>query len=865
MQYIKLIILTFMLLIGFGSLSGQNSASEIYLNAGSDDFETIRQTMDQYFVNREKGQGSGYKQWKRWEYFMERRLTPDGKVTNWALRNWEAYNEFSAQQAKSAGDNPDVTFGDWNGLGPIGYTLGAGWNGGVGRINCIAFHPTLENTFWVGAPAGGLWKTTDGGSSWMALTDGMPVIGVSGIAVDHTNTNVLYILTGDGDGGHTRSIGVLKSSDGGETWRTTGFTYDIYSNLRGYKLLMHPTNPGILFVVCNYGIYRTDDGGVSWIKKEYGSFQDIEFKPGDPAIIYATAGGNFCRSTNTGDTWTWIYEGLPFNASRMAIGVSPAAPGFVYLFAGPATGNGQFVGLFWSNNSGNNFTTQCTMPNLLGYDINGYDNGHQTTYDLAMAVDPASINRVFVGGINVWRSQLAGSTGSWLNSSMWDYTGTGYTHADIHGLDFNPLNRYLYCMSDGGIFRSTDGGWEWTDLTAGIANTQWYRIAGTPNNANLIVGGTQDNGCNKWTGGLTMEHMRGADGMDCMIDYNNNNIIYTTRQNGALEKSMDGGATFSWKYPPGYWGAWVTPLVMNPTNPLIIYGGYINSVYKSIDGGDTWTDKGIGGCSAMAIGTNSPNCIYAAMDTGRTTVIRNLWRSVNGGDTWTPIRTGLPAITITGIAVDPDNFLNIFVTFAGYSAGEKVYHSINGGYSWTNFSGNLPNVAVNCIAFKDNNGSPANAVYAGTDIGVFYRDNNHADWIPFRNGMPVVPVLDLEINHNNGVITAGTFGRGLWRSDLYSSCPADYTLTAGNDPGNPNYTGFQYYEAGNSLNSSRTITGGLGTDVTYQANSYIVLTSGFHAKENNLFQAKLGPCGLGASMLNRSLKVHGIFIGKLKD
>jgi len=362
-----------------------------------------------------------------------------------------------------------------------------------------------------------------------------------------------------------------------------------------------------------------------------------------------------------------------------------------------------------------------------------------------------------------------------------------------------------------------------------------------------------------------MEHIQGADGMDCMIDYTNSNILYTTSQNGGLSKSFDGGIIFYDKQPAGSSGAWITPLVMHPTDPLTIYGGYINSVYKSTTGGNSWLDKGVSGCSAMAMGTDNPNRVYAAMDTGWASIGRNLWRSDNGGTSWTPIRTGLPWITVTFIAVDPDNSLNVFVTFAGYTAGQKVFHSTNGGASWSNFSGTLPNVAVNCIAFKDNNGSPANAVYVGTDIGVFYRDNNHTDWIPFRNGLPTVPVFDLEINANAATITAGTFGRGLWRSEFYTPCVIDHGLNPINDPSNPNYTGFQFYEASNSITSSRIITGGLGTDVTYKSGNFIRLTTGFNARENNLFKASLGACISNTPAVSQFRKVTGKYTGAIKN
>jgi hypothetical protein len=244
---------------------------------------------------------------------------------------------------------------------------------------------------------------------------------------------------------------------------------------------------------------------------------------------------------------------------------------------------------------------------------------------------------------------------------------------------------------------------------------------------------------------------------------------------------------------------------------------------------------GVAGSSAMAVGTSYTGRLYAASGT-------SIWRSDDYAVTWTSISAGLPGLSITGIAVNPDVSMNVFVTVGSYTAGQKVYASTNGGANWTNISGTLPNLIVNCIAFEDNNGSPDGALYIGTDIGVYYRNATIGDWLTFSNGLPSVPVFDLEINKPAGLIRAGTYGRGLWDSYLYSTCPSGWSLTVGNDPSNPNYTGYQYYESSNWITSSRTVTGGIGTDVTYKAANSVTLTTGFHALENNLFKAILGPC-----------------------
>lgn len=827
-QIISILLIVTVLISGH--LTGQEAEYlQLMKNPAGIKFTEIQQKAEEYFASQDKTQGS-YKQFKRWEWLTERRLMPDGTMANTTAMNSLAQDEYFSEfnQGKS-GDQTESGFGYWQFLAPTSHTLGAGWNGGIGRVNCIAFHPTLANTFYIGMPSGGLWRTTDGGTSWTCLTDGMPTLGVSGIAIDYNNTSIIYILTGDGDGGDTQSIGVLKTTDGGTTWYPTGLSWGITDFNRGFKLMMHPTTSSTLFAATTIGVYKTTNSGTSWTMVKSGNIYDMEFKPGTPATMYCSIGSQFWRSTDTGDNWTQIVSGMPAGSTRIAIGVTPNNTAYVYLFCGPTTAIGAFKGVYRSTDSGVNFAVRATTPNLLGYDAAGNDSDHQTTYDLAVAVSRTDAQDILTGGINCWVSVNGGT--NWTISSHWYEAGNtiGYTHADIHALEINPLNNNLYCGSDGGIYRSTNFGTDWTDLSTGIACTQWYRIEGTEANSSLLVGGTQDNGSNKWSGGTGFTHVRGADGMDAMVDHSNQLIFYTTRQYGYIEKTSNGGTTFSNVSPSS--GAWVTPLVMNPSTATTIYAGY-SDVYKSTNGGTSWTNTGADGRGAMAIGVSNTSRIYASNSS-------TFYRSDDAAATWLNKSAGLPANTITFIAVDNTNSLNVFVTYGGYTSGQKVYESIDGGDNWTNISGSLPNVPVNCIAYDFDS---SDGIYVGTDIGVFYRDDNLANWIPFTNGLPTVRVFDLEINETAGLIRAGTYGRGLWTSDLFTGCPSDYFLSVANDPSNPNYTGFQQYHATNSVTSSRIITGGPGTDVTYRAGNYITLTTGFNARVGNLFKATLGPC-----------------------
>ncbi len=835
MKKIRYYILIVIGIFAFGLLMGQDNPQDLWLNADTDDFATIQQNVENYYIDKDQSRGSGYKQWKRWEYIQQHRLTEDGRVFNYTAKNFQEYHNYIDNASTR---DIDAGNGYWTSLGPTGYVDGNGWNGGMGRVNCITFHPTNAATLWVGCPSGGLWKSTNYGTNWTPLTDGMPRIGVSSMVVDYTNTNIMYLLTGDGDGGDVHSIGVLKTTDGGVTWLSTGLSYTVTQYKRMYKLIMHPTVHTTLFAVGTDGILKSANSGATWtnVLSVGEKVYDIEFRPANPGTMYACTNSEFYKSTNTGSSWTQVTSGVPTGATRMAIGVSANSTTYVYLFTGPSTGTGFFKGFYRSNTSGSSFVFRADEPNILGYAADGMDNSHQSWYDLAVVVNKDSYAQIVAGGINVWKSTSYGQEGTWVNKSVWNNPpGTAYTHADIHALEQNPLNGYLYCGSDGGIFVSYNFGNTWYDKTAGLAITQNYRIAGYESNINLIINGTQDNGSNKWTGGSTMLHTLGADGMDCMIDHGNSNILYNSTQNGDLRKSTNGGASYYYIQPSGSIGSWVTPYAMHATNSSIIYGGYTD-IYKSTNGGSSWSNLGYRGTGAMALGgPSNPNRVYAAYGS-------TLYMSNNGGSSFTTVSGNLPSYTITFIAVNPNNSFQVWVTFDGYVSGQKVYQSLDAGTTWTNVSGSLPNIPVNCIAYENTGGSPDDALYIGTDVGVYYKDNDLGDWIPYMNGMPATMVFDLEINETSNKITAGTYGRGFWRSDTYTGCHGAFGLNPSNDPSNPNSTGFQHYETYSYILSSRIITGGVGTDVTYDAATYIKLTTGFHARKDNLFVAKLGGC-----------------------
>lgn len=808
-------------------------------NPNEKDFKKIQLEFNNYFLDKDKGRGSGYKQFKRWEMFVEPRIGPDGQLFNIPAKTMEEYNNYTSTfNANSLPLLYDP--GYWISLGPDNYTLGNGWNGGIGRVNCIAFHPTDNNTLFVGTPAGGLWKK-DGSNPWEPLTDGLPLIGISGIAMNYNNPDIIYILTGDGDGYKTRSIGILKSINGGQTWQSTGLSFGLLDDKRGFKLLIHPTNPQKMFTVFNDGIYMTTDGWQTDTIVQSGYFYDIEFKPGNPSVMYAASNKLFYKSTDGGYTWDSTATGLPTAGKyRIAIGVTPDDASVVYLLYGQDVLNMSrpaYKGLYRSHDSGTSFNLKSDSPNILGYESDGSDSLGQYSYDLAIAVSPTNSHEVHIGGINCWKSNDNGV--SWTLTSYWyeGVPGFQYTHADIHELIYHPtiINR-LYCGSDGGVFKTIDNGDTWTDMSDGLVITQFYRIGTTPQDINKVVGGTQDNGGNTLYGN-SFTHDIGGDAFSAMIDYTNTNIIYQSNQT-ELYKSTDNGISFNEITPDTVHEneIWDVGWIMHPTDPQTLYLGHTD-IWKTTDGGVNWTPMGTPNLFdkfiQIAHGVNNTGRIYGV-------TVNNVYMTNNSGSNWSNITAGLPVglVYLSYVAVNPLNSATVYVTCSGYESAHKVYKSINAGSSWNNITGSLPNIPVNCIVCDS---SPDGKVYIGTDVGVFYRDDNIGDWVPFFKNLPNVIVNEMEINTTSNKLVAGTFGRGIWQTKLYgqNACPFSITL---NNSNNPPSSVSQFHSASDHVTSTATIYQSIGATVTYKAGNYVLLQEGFETEPDVEFEALLGPC-----------------------
>lgn len=786
-QYILLFVL--FILISFNSksqtITNQQAIQATSLDTERNFFEIQKEFNDYwgqknvvngyYEENGIQKKASGWKQFKRWEYYWENRIDPQTGAFP-TIGRAEIFQQI--QQSNSSRS----ASGNWQSLGP---STSSGGYAGLGRINVVGFRAGDNNTLYAGSPSGGLWKTTDGGSNWSVLTDANAVLGVSDVVViagGSTASDVVYIATGDRDGGSmhslsgdqnndNNSIGVLKSTNGGSSWSTTGLTFTANQKRTVNRLLIAPNSSTTLYAATSVGLYKTTDGGVTWPSIwTLAEFISMEFKPGDPTTMYgATRGGTIYLSTNSGATWAAV---ATTGGSRVQLAVTAADPTLVYAVANSNTTG--LNGIYKSTNSGGSFTKvfdgSISGNNLLGYYCNGTGTDTQGTYDLCIAADPNSALTVYVGGVNTWKSTDGGV--SWSPNNMWTASGTynscssPVAHADKHFLGFQDITNTLFEGNDGGVYKTTDGT-SWSFISSGMEISQLYRLGVSQTSSSDIIAGLQDNGT-KSKSGSTWNDVLGGDGMECAIDYTTTSTQYGEIYNGDIKRTTNSWGSFS-SITTGLSGsaAWVTPFTLDPTTNTTIYIGY-QDVWKSTNQGSLWTKISPWTGStlrSLAVAPSNSNTIYAATQT-------ILYVTTDGGSNWTNVTGTLPigSSYITYISVKSDDPQTAWVSFGEYNA-YGVYETTDGGASWTNISTGLPSIPVMCVIQNKQN-TAENELYAATDVGVYVKVGS-GGWTAFNTGLPNVVVTELEIYYNTGTpslsrLRAATFGRGLWESELYS-------------------------------------------------------------------------------------------------
>lgn len=751
------------------SFSKGTSATQAYT------FKEITDAFDTYWIGKDKDvKGSGYKPFMRWRNYWQHFVRPDGTLPT-AAEQWQAWENFT----NAAG--PVNPTSDWSIVGPVINNESAIGNPGIGRINAIIVDPNDPNTWYAGAPAGGIWKTTNGGSTWTGLFDDFPQIGVSGIAVNPDDSNTILIATGDDDASDSFSAGVFKSIDGGTTWVETSIspsTQDEFDVLN--EIMYDPTNSDIVWVAGSDGLQKSTDGGDTWTEMLAGHITDFKLKPGDSNTIYAVAGGTgssadrpnatYYKSEDGGDNFIEITSTLPTDGGRMVLGVSAAAPETLYICVADDINQGSaFLGVFKSTDSGDTFTQTAETDNIFG--------SSQAWFDFALEVSPTNPDELYVGVLDVWRSIDGGD--DFTRISQWDVNNASYTHADIHTLKF--FNDRLYCGSDGGLYVSDDG-INFTDYSDGLAVTQFYRIGIAKNNSNIIVGGTQDNSGfvynnNEWN------VYTGGDGMDYEVDPTNSSIAYGFVQFGSPLFITDnlGQSVGAVSSPDGgnVTGNWITPLAIDGEGT--VYAAY-NAVYK-LDGSDWELVSGEfadgRNIDDLEIDPNNPQIMYAA-DQG------DLYRSEDAGVTFVKINEANDTFDsqISDIAINDNNSNIVYVTTSFRpGASQAQQNSIGRGVYKVTVDGNTlvskENITLDLptdqayLSIVHQARDANNPIFVGTSLGVYRLDDTLTEWEQYSTNLPNTAVSDLEISPDNQMLVASTYGRGAWQTLIPVTLPSD--------------------------------------------------------------------------------------------
>jgi photosystem II stability/assembly factor-like uncharacterized protein len=590
------------------------------------------------------------------------------------------------------------------------------------------------------------------------------------IVIDPVNPQILYAGTGElhFSADSYYGCGVLRSADGGASWTQLGASvFDTNTGgARISKVLIDPATAGStsstgVYAATSDGVWTSRNSGVSWTRALPGVATDLVMHPTNPQILYAALGlpggsgaNGVYRSSDGGNTWTVMPTGFPTsNVGRIALALAPASPSVLYAAVQDAFGSGgndgQLLGIWKSTDAG---------ATWLRINATGADCGTQCWYDLVIATDPLDANIVYFGGVLLYRSDDGGSTFRNILRNI---------HVDQHAITFDPANpAVVFVGNDGGIYRSPDRGSNWVSLNTNLALTQFYSgISLHPTDPAVALGGTQDNGTLEYFGQAAWDLVLGGDGGFTAIDYRDPNYAYAETQ-WSQNSGFSGPRQ---RIGPGQFGVrkvtgidmndralFIPPLVMDPADPAVLYFGTFR-VYRTANRADLWTaispdlSRGTGRISAIAPAASEPATIYAGTSDGNLQVTRDL------GANWSLRVAGLPNRAITDIAVDPLNAANAIVVFSGFGGGH-VFRTTNFGTNWTDISTNLPDVPVTAVIRHPELGGD---IYIGTDLGVF-RASDGSSWTPLTDGLPNVAVFDLAYNPQTAFIVAATHGRGMF-------------------------------------------------------------------------------------------------------
>ena len=786
------------------------------------------------------------------EEFLRRMRMPGGGPLDpfrylAARRHAESMRHYSISQGRFVSDRGGMKAdslsptqgltGGWTSLGP----------GNVGgRTRSLLINPANPNIMYSGSVSGGVWKSVDAGATWVPTTDLVPTDYIGSMAMSPTDPNTIYAGTGEpysGDG--RRGLGILKTTDAAANWTrlpNTANSNFYYVN----KIVIPPT--GNIYAATDTGVYRSSDGGNTWTKSlsefycyEMAVRQDqttADYLFANCSTTNSTAGPfAIYRNTDAAGAGTWTSVLTEPNMARTSLAIAPSQPTTIYAMAWstnpqPTNATG-LVGLFRSLSSGDSgsWTTQTsnkdpvllntallTNPSSLFANVCSggvISYGGQGSYDNVLAVDPVNPNRVWAGGIDVFRSDDGGA--NWGLASYWNRSPEpDYAHADRHAIVFHPnydgvTNQTMFIGTDGGLFRTdnataavqTSSKAEcspnqssviWINLNHQYAVTQYYFGMPYPGGG-AYFGGSQDNGTSRGTDATGPEgwtYVFGGDGGWVAIDPVDPNSIYYEYVDNATYRSTNGGvstldATHGITEPASnfQFTKWIA---MDPADSHRLYVGG-KTLWRTIDGAQSWTEASAPVpevISAIAVSPSDPNTVMFS-GTATSTTHGAIYYSNNAlrSDRTTVWSTSVPrsGATAATIAIDANNPLLVYAVYPAFkvnASDNHVYKSTDGGQTWTGSDGTgttgLPDVPVNSVVLDPKN---PGVVYIGTDLGIYVSLDGGATWSRDVNPFVDSPVTTLTLERGSGAawLFAFTYGRSAWKVQVADSgTPCSYSV-----------------------------------------------------------------------------------------
>lgn len=650
--------------------------------------------------------------------------------------------------------SPTAVGPQWRSIGPTtipnGQTYGSSRVNVSGRIASVIADPANPAHILVGTANGGIWESFDRGGSWEPRSDYAATLSVGVLAFNPSDPSIVYCGTGEGNAWYNAPLGagILRSSDGGSTWAT--LCTNPFVGQGFYDLIVDPSNGQHLLAGTTNGLYVSTDGGINWTQKRASETWSLSIAAGGSPTAEIIAGciDGLWNSSNGGNTWTTVsLPSTPGSFSRLEADIAPSNPTVAYAWG--ATDSG--AAFLWRR-AGGTWTTLATPP--------GVRTG-QAWYDWFVAAAPDSDTQVYCGAIEVHRGDLNGGSWTWNNLTNKGNSGDSI-HPDQHAIAFEPGNPdTIYVANDGGLYRSNNRGINWQHCNNGLVITEFEYLAQDPNSTQWLIGGTQDNGTQRWTGASVHDHIADGDGGDCGVNQSNPNTVFHTFFRMSLERSINKGDFGSWtSIPPpvtaGERSLFYPPFETSTTNgDTIAMGG--GALYVSRNNGTNWSRLAYTSPNLISSALYIPNADNVYVGTREGLIFHTQWN----GSSWTSptaLTTPRSNAYMSDLFVDPSNLSRMWVTHRTVGGG-RVFRSDNGGTSWSNRTTGLPDLPINAIAIDPTNDD---RIWVAADLGVYQSLDGGASWSDFSNGLPHMVVGDILFHASARLLRAGTRNRGIW-------------------------------------------------------------------------------------------------------